>query len=114
MKYLINGQLKWRFECSFEINAVSFSNKYLACSSKNNELYLLKLDNGTQICSPIVLDDDLASLKCNLNYFMTITCNGYLYVWKFDDNDCLVKILINRQSCYSIFKGNAILLKKKI
>ena len=105
IKYLVNGQIKWKFESSNEINAVSFSKKYLACSCKQNELNLFKIDNGAQLCSPIVLDDDLASLKCNLNYFMSITCNGFLYVWSFDNSDCLVKILINRQSCSSIFKG---------
>ena len=109
LKYKKEGQLKWNFECSSEICALSFNSfKYVACSCKNNLLYLLTIDHGTQICSPLVLDDHLAFLKCNLNYFMCITCNGYLYIWYFDENDYLVKVLINRQSCLSIFKGNSI------
>ena len=110
LKYLINGQLKWKFECSSEIHAVSFSvDKFVACSCKNNQLYFLNIQHGSQICSPIVLDDNLTFLKCNSNYFMCITCNGYLYVWCFDENDYLLKVLINRLACFPIFKGKTFL-----
>jgi hypothetical protein len=105
IRYIKDNQLKWKSEFFSEICAVSYSTKYIACSCKDYDLYFLTISNGTQICCPIIIDDHLAFLKCNLNYFMCITCNGYLYVWYFDENENLLKTFINRQSCLSIFKG---------
>lgn len=85
----------------------------IACTCKDYDLYILNIEDGTQLCCPIVLDDHLVELKLNLNYLLAITCNGFLYVWYYDDYEHLVKIFINRQSCFSIFKGKTTFFSSK-
>jgi hypothetical protein len=59
---------------------------YVSCVCEDATLSLIKLNQGTQVCCPIVLDSRAAVVNSALNYCMCLTSNAYLYVWRYFDS----------------------------
>src|SRR4051812_31758493 len=61
-----------------------FSRSFVSIVCEDSTLCLLKVQNGSQICSPIILDSPVASLHSISNSVMCLTSNCNLYVWQYD------------------------------
>ncbi|CAF0827430.1 unnamed protein product [Brachionus calyciflorus] len=92
IKYIQNNkenkqELKWIYYFNEAICDVKLNKSIVACVCQDSCLYLLKLSNGSLICSPIVLDSKAAVLNVsnysNYNYIMVISEKGFMYLWKF-------------------------------
>lgn len=72
------------------------------CACEDSTLSLIKLNQGTQICCPIVLDSRAAFISTAFSYCMCLTVNGYVYVWRYecvDEPSGLKSNFLKESSC---------------
>jgi hypothetical protein len=106
LRYKTNDSLKWKTIFNGSITAVAYSTVHIVCVTSERLVYFLTQANGTHMCSPIIIDDHVTLLKCNQYFTACLTCNGSLYLWKYDS--CMASTictLINGQSCLAVLKG---------
>ena len=115
VKYLQERSIKWQVYFYARICEVAFNSILTAVVCEDATISLIKSKTGTQLCCPIQLESKAAVLKCNSNYIMCITMNGFVYVWKYNDsldqsNETSlvspISTIINRQSCENILRDS--------
>ncbi len=114
IKYVKDRSIKWQVYFYARICEVTYNNNLTAVVCEDATLSLIKSKSGTQLCCPIQLESKAAVLKCNSNYCMCITINGFVYVWKYNDSldqsnettSSSISTIINRQSCENILRDS--------